>query len=320
MIVTVTANPSIDQTLYLPGYLERDSVHRLTGHESVAGGKGINVSVALHKAGIPTRAVFPARSDDLFVSLLSKVGVDQRRVDIEGQVRTNVTLCEPDGTTTKLNESGAHLSESERQAFEDAIIKEAQRATTVVFAGSLPPGLPSDWYALMVRRLRAEAPDVFICVDTSDKPLQDLAASFPETAPDLIKPNAFELGQILGIDGNALETAGKSGSYEPVIDAAQELQAKGVKAALITLGAAGALLVSPEGSFIATPPPTDPVSTVGAGDSSLAGFLRGRHMGSSMLDCAAMAVAYGSAATGLPGTTIPAPDQINLEQTAVREL
>ena len=93
-----------------------------------------------------------------------------------------------------------------------------------------------------------------------------------------------------------------------------------MKAALITLGAAGALLVSPEGSFIATPPPTDPVSTVGAGDSSLAGFLRGRHMGSSMLDCAAMAVAYGSAATGLPGTTIPAPDQINLEQTAVREL
>jgi len=320
MIVTVTANPSIDQTLYLPGFLERDSVHRLTGHESVAGGKGINVSVALHRTDVPTKAIFPAHADDYFIGLLERTGVPQRRVDIAGQVRTNVTLCEPDGTTTKLNESGAELSTEERAAFEKAILEEAHDADVVVFAGSLPPGLPTDWYAQMVRLLRKETPDVMICVDTSDKPLQELAASFPETAPDLIKPNAFELGQILGIDGNALETAGKSGSYGPVIEAATQLQAKGVQLALITLGAAGALLVSPEGSFLATPPPTDPVSTVGAGDSSLAGFLRARHLGKPMVESAAMAVAYGSAATALPGTTIPSPDQINLEQTEARAL
>ena len=86
---------------------------------------------------------------------------------------------------------------------------------------------------------------------------------------------------------------------------------------LTTLGAAGAVLVNATGAWLATPPPIIPRSTVGAGDSSLAGYLRAEVGGAEAPRCLQMAVAYGSAAAALPGSALPCPDQIDLDAVRV---
>ena len=113
-----------------------------------------------------------------------------------------------------------------------------------------------------------------VAVDTSDAPLAALAAGFSRAAPDLIKPNSEELAGLAGVDPEYLETALAQGNPDPVVNAAHQLIERGARTVLATLGAAGAVLVNETGSWLATPPPIKPRSTVGAGDSSLAGYVR----------------------------------------------
>ena len=142
----------------------------------------------------------------------------------------------------------------------------------MVLSGSLPPGVPDDWYADVVARLHDF--DCRVAVDTSEGPLSALAAAFDRAAPDLIKPNSEELAGLSGRSAEELESAAHHGDPEPVVSAALDLVRRGVGGVLATLGAAGAVLVDGNGAWIATPPPITPRSTVGAGDSSLAGYLR----------------------------------------------
>ncbi len=133
-----------------------------------------------------------------------------------------------------------------------------------MLSGSLPPGVPDDWYADVVAHLQPY--DCKVAVDTSDAPLAALAAAFGTAAPDVIKPNSEELASLTGVDAQALEDALAQGDPDPVVAAAQQLIDRGAKTVLATLGAAGALLVNDTGSWLATPPPITPRSTVGAGD------------------------------------------------------
>jgi 1-phosphofructokinase len=158
-------------------------------------------------------------------------------------------------------------------------------------------------------------------VDTSDAPLAALAHQLDRAAPDLIKPNAEELAGLAGVTAQSLESAVARGDTGPVVTAAQHLIDRGVGAVLTTLGAAGAVLVTADGAWLATPPPITPRSTVGAGDSALAGYVRADIGGAGAAQCLAMAVAYGSGAAALPGTALPSPSQLNLDDvtiTAVR--
>lgn len=318
MILTLTAHPSIDTTLVLPEEIRRGSVQRLDGFESVAGGKGINVSAALQKADHETLAVFPAQEQDLFVRLVSETGLNFLRVDVPGAVRTNTAVTEPDGTTTKLNGKGPTFSEEHLAAVEKALCDQAAGASWVVLAGSLPPGAPTDWYSRLIVAIREVAPNTNIAVDTSDAALMALGEHFADATPTLIKPNGVELGQLVGVDGEALEHAAENGDFSPVIEAARSVTDQGVQYVLVTLGAAGAVLVTANGTWRATPPPTVAVSTVGAGDCTLAGFLMGLDDAHNESAALARGVAYGSAAAGLPGTTIPTPEQINIAGTVVQ--
>ena len=152
-------------------------------------------------------------------------------------------------------------------------------------------------------------------MDTSDAPLQALVERLPGSAPQLMKPNGEELASFTGADAEKLES-------DPVAAAlaARVLLDRGVETVLATLGAHGAVLVTADGAWHATPPPTTVVSTVGAGDSSLFGYLLGDLRGRSPAQRLALAVAYGSAAAGLPGTTIPQPAQVTPELVSVRDL
>ena len=188
-----------------------------------------------------------------------------------------------------------------------------------ILSGSLPPGAPVDWYARLVVRLRQAAPGLRIAVDTSDEPLAALAAELPASAPDLIKPNGEELGQLAGLPAEramALEEGAVQGDYGPVVDAARLLVGLGLGAVMVTLGPAGAVLVTADGAWHATAPEVPVVSTVGAGDSSVAGYILADVNGGDEAERLRTAMAYGSAAASLPGTTLPTPADLP-EQAAV---
>jgi 1-phosphofructokinase len=313
MILTLTPNPSIDRTVTLTGELQRGAVIRAASTTSQGGGKGVNISRAAMAAGVRTIAVLPADQDDPFVLDLLRDGIDCRPEAPAGRVRVNLTLTEPDGTTTKINEPGAVVGPADLDRLADAVIDRARAARWVVLAGSLPPGAPDGWYAELVGALRGTGASV--AVDTSGAPLVALAAGLEEHAPTLMKPNGEELASLTGGDADAIEADPAAAAA-----AAQVLVARGVGAVLATLGGSGAVLVTADGAWRATPPPTVVVSTVGAGDSSLFGYLLGDLRGAAPPERLRLAVAYGSAAAALPGTTIPTPAHVQPELVDVHEL
>ncbi len=313
MIVTLTPNPSIDRTVALTSELERGAVLRAEAVISQAGGKGVNISRAAVAAGVPTIAVLPADKEDPYVLELLRDGIDCRPERPAGPVRVNITITEPDGTTTKINSPGAEASPESLDRLKQALHQRAQKADWVVLAGSLPPGAAASWYADLVADLKETHAKV--SVDTSGDPLAVLAESLATAAPDLLKPNGEELASLTGGDAEAIEADPAAAAK-----AATVLVDRGVGAVLATLGGSGAVLVTADGAWHATPPPTTVVSTVGAGDSSLFGYLLGDLRGVDPAERLRLAVAYGSAAAGLPGTTIPTPDHIQPALVAVHEL
>jgi 1-phosphofructokinase len=318
MIVTVTPNPSIDRTVSLDTPLTRGAVHRVSSVTTEPGGKGVNVARALTLAGLEAVAVLPASGTDPLIIALQSSAVPFRCVPITGAVRTNVAITETDGTTTKLNERGAALDPVALDALTRSVVASAEHASWVVLSGSLPPGVPDHWYADVVALL---APfECRVAIDTSDGPLAALAASFDRAAPDLIKPNAEELAGLTDVSAETLETALAQGDPDPVVSAARQLLDRGARGVLATLGAAGAVLVNETGSWLATPPPIVPRSTVGAGDSTLAGYVRADVGGAEPPQRLRMAVAYGSAAAALPGSALPSPAQIDLDAVRVTSI
>ncbi|MER0000210.1 MULTISPECIES: 1-phosphofructokinase family hexose kinase [Corynebacterium] len=320
MILTLTPNPSIDATLALNQPLASGDVHRAASVTQVAGGKGVNVAHAVHLAGKETLALFPARAADPFINLIHDVDLPYAHVDMDGGVRVNTTITEPDGTTTKVNGPGPLLSDATQNHLIATLTRHAQSADWVALAGSLPKGVDAGWYTDLIKEIRTAAPQARIAVDTSDAPMRAIAQQLDSAAPDLIKPNGFELGQLTGQDGLALERAAAAGDYSPVVEAARDVVKRGIKEVLVTLGGAGAVLVNADGAWAATPPPATVKSTVGAGDAALAGYLLGRTQGQGPADSLALSVAYGTAAAAKPGTQFPRPEELDTAHTSISAL
>lgn len=320
MIVTFTPNPSIDSTLELSTPLHSGQVQRAAAVTQVAGGKGINVAHAVHLAGRKTLAIYPSSIFDPFEALIRDIELPAHAVDSETPVRVNTTITDPTGTTTKINGPGPMLGAQTIGKLTQQLAIAARKARWVVFAGSLPGGVPTDWYTQLTAEVRKAAPQARIAVDTSDAPLISLGKNLDTAAPDLIKPNSMELGQLTGTDGASLEKSALAGDFSGVIGAARRLIRRGIPQVLVTLGPAGAVLVLADAALAATPPPITVASTVGAGDCSLAGYILARRAGGSNAQAIANAVAYGTAATALPGTTIPTPEHLDLAHVSITEL
>lgn len=313
MILTLTPNPSIDRTVELAAPLARGEVQRVTSVVSQGGGKGVNISRAAVTAGVASIAVLPADKEDPFVHELLSAGIDCRPSRPAGDIRVNLTITEPDGTTTKLNSPGATMTAAHLDDLSRVLLQRSATVDWVVLAGSLPPGAAHTYYADLVSKLQGGQAKV--AVDTSEAPLAALVAGLPGCAPDLMKPNGDELASFTGEDAELLESAPAAAAKS-----AATLVAQGVRAVLVTLGGNGAVLVTSEGSWHATPPPTTVVSTVGAGDSSLFGYVLGDLRGMEAPQRLALAVAYGSAAAGLPGTTIPEPEHVRPDLVTINQL
>ncbi|MEN8583372.1 hexose kinase [Burkholderia sp. RS01] len=329
MIVTLTANPSLDRTVALPGPLERGEVQRAVSVRQESGGKGVNVSRALVASGLETLAVLPGADSDPVLAGLRDAKVPFAALPIHEPLRTNVALTEPGGVTTKINEPGPVLSADAQEALIDLLLERSQGASWVVLAGSLPPGVPADFYATVTRRLRSADSGTGvpqIAVDSSGGPLAaaiaDDASGTVSGKPDLLKPNAEELAELAAAAGFASVSTAEELEADPAAAAAAAAAVvrSGVGAVLATLGSKGAVLVTADGAWLATHPPVTAVSTVGAGDSSLAGYLLAASQGAAPADCLRQAVAHGAAAASLPGSTVPAVHQTTPDAVTITAL
>ena len=325
MIVTLTANPSLDRTVALPGPLLRGEVQRAISVRQESGGKGVNVSRALVASGLKTVAVLPGAEADPVLTGLRETDVPFAALPIGEPLRSNVALTEPGGVTTKINEPGPALSEDQQEALISLLLDHARGAAWVVLAGSLPPGVPADFYATVTRRLRSlfdgeAAPRV--AVDSSGEPLAAAISGDTSGKPDLLKPNAEELVELAAAAGFATNKSAEELEADPeaAAAAASAVVRSGVGAVLATLGSKGAVLVTADGAWLATHPPVTAVSTVGAGDSSLAGYLLASSQGAAPVDCLRQAVAHGAAAASLPGSTVPAVNQTTPDAVTITAL
>jgi 1-phosphofructokinase/6-phosphofructokinase 2 len=297
MIVTLTPNPSVDRAVVIDA-LRRGEVHRATESRIDPGGKGVNVSRALAANAGRTVAVLPVGGPEghLLEELLDASGVCRRSVPVAGTVRMNISVLEPDGTTTKLNEPGPTLSSAEVDALVDATVALAGELDAgsdwVVGCGSLPPGAPADLYATLVARVRDLG--VRVAVDSSGAPMAAAVAA----RPSLVKPNHEELAEVVGHD---LPTLGD------VRDAALDLVTNGIECVAVSLGGDGALLVTADAAVHARATITAPLSTVGAGDCMLAGLLHGLSTGQGPEEALVTGVLWGAAAVTLPGSRVPTP-------------
>ncbi|MEU7056771.1 1-phosphofructokinase [Streptomyces sp. NPDC046197] len=298
MILTVTPNPSLDRTYEVPS-LDRGEVVRATGERVDPGGKGVNVSRAVAAAGRRTVAVLPlgGAPGALVANLLDRQGIEVAPVPVAGDTRSNIALAESAGVLTKINAPGPELSAEEQELLLDTVRRQSRGADWIACCGSLPRGLAPSWYADLVAR--AHGAGVRIALDTSGPALLEALRE----GPDVVKPNAEELAQAVG---RPLATVGDA------VKAAEELRELGARAVLASLGADGQLLVDGAGAWFGSAPVDTVRSNVGAGDSSLAGFLIA---GGSGPEALASAVAHGAAAVRLPGSVMPTP--VDLDPAAV---
>ena len=303
MIVTLTLHPSLDRTLALQA-LRRGEVLRATSARIDPGDKGVNVTRVLRAFDVDSHAVIPCAGPDgeELVRLLQKAGVPVTEVPVAGWTRSNITLVEADGRTTKVNAPGGTLTGEEVALLAETVLERCEPqgtanggASWAVLSGSLPPGVPDDVYATLTSLFADRG--VRVAVDTSGAAL--VAAL--DAGPDLIKPNRQELAAAVGTPLH---------SVADVVAAAEKLLSRGVKAVLASLGADGAVLVDSSGAVFGTAEAIDPVSTVGAGDAMLAGFLAAGARGEPAL---VEGMAWARAAVGLPGSQMPGPPDVRRE-------
>ena len=258
MIVTLTPNTGIDHTLQVSSF-QLNSTIRAVDSAWGMGGKATDVSWILGKLGVPSRALgFAAGSNGLRMEkMLQERGVETDFVWVGGETRLNTILVvsgegQSTITTSSLNVSSEHLSEfalQYRKALEDA--------SCVVMGGSLPSGVPLDFYAEAITR--AHAHHIPVIFDSSGPPL----VSGIKSHPDIIKPNLTELADLLGY---------KPKSQPEVQKAAIRLHQEFSTNVIVTLSKEGAIAVSGNSSYFINPIAVPVASSAGAGDGVLAGM------------------------------------------------
>jgi 6-phosphofructokinase 2 len=304
-VITLTFNPALDITAEVEQLVPYRKLRaQLTAHQ--AGGGGINVSRVLHRFGVATRAVFPVGglSGARVIADLAREGIPTEALERAGETRQSITVWVRSTTEHyRIIVDGEPLAENTWRACIRAVRAEA-RARFVVLSGSLPPGVPSAAVAEAAAAAHAVGA-LFVC-DTSG----DALAAAVEAGADLVKPSRRELHALFE----------RSGALEPFDheDAARTLVARGTRAVVVSLGAEGAFLTSrDEGDARYASPPLDAISTVGAGDSLVAGILIGLLRGDRLGEAVRRGVATGAATCLEHGSevTYPEPVQRLLELT-----
>ena len=302
-IVTLSLNPAIDVHCEITDFAPyHENLAQITSRD--AGGKGINISRALCANGIENLAfvVLGEENADSFEQSLLRDGLDFRTLTVKGRIRENITCHTPGVPETRISFEGFSMDEELLQSVFEQLADYVDGDTVLTFTGRAPSGVSIDSVKGLLRRFVQRG--ARLVIDSRSFSLADLL----EMKPYLIKPNQEEISAYLGREVSDLEQ---------VVDAARWLHCEGIKNVMISLGGQGALLVCDEGTFAAKAPKVEVSSTVGAGDSSIAGFLAAAAAGAAAKECLRSAVAYGSAACMTQGTLPPRPAEITALRACV---
>jgi len=299
-ILTVTLNPAIDYSVVVPSF-RTDHVNRATGGRRDPGGKGINAATITAGYGIDTTVTGFLGTDNslIFDNHFKTCGFRDEFIYVEGSTREGIKITDPaDRVTTDINFNGFDI---EQKAIDEFIFRFERLAVhhdMVLMSGSLPEGLPADFYAILA--VIAKNADLFTAVDTSGEALR---AAVESGTVDLIKPNEHELVEAFGDAGPA------------------DLLSR-VGMVLLSLGEDGSRLYTADAVYEASAPAVDAVSTVGAGDSFLAGFISALSFGKAPDDSLRFAAA--TAASKLtkygPGVSIENPPGGYYDSIKVRRI
>jgi len=276
-VATVTLNPALDRTIEVHGFAP-GAVNRATHCGDRAGGKGINVAAALAQQGVRTTALgFLGRENAaVFTAFLAGLGIEDAFLLLPGETRTGLKIVDPvRGETTDLNFPGLTPTAEDLAALTTRL--DSIQTRWCVLAGSLPPGVPVNFYRETITRLRARG--MCVGLDASGAPLREAI----EAAPNFIKPNEHELADLVGRE---------LPDRAAVIAAARTLNARGVPLVVVSCGADGAVFVSSNDVIHARPPAITVRSTVGAGDAMVAGIVAAQLRGIGLAECARLSTAY----------------------------
>ncbi|MGB3123228.1 MAG: 1-phosphofructokinase [Pseudomonas sp.] len=253
-ILCLTLNPALDLTVRLTR-LEPGEVNRSEAMLTHAAGKGVNVAQVLADLGhdVSVGGFLGAENPQAFDALIARRGFGDAFIRVPGETRSNIKIAEQDGRVTDINAPGPHVSEQAQQKLLKLLAVIGPEFDAVVVAGSLPRGISPQWFQALLEALKVLG--LKVALDTSGEALR----AGLKAGPWLVKPNTEELAEVLG---NAA-------------DAVSQLHQQGVEHVVVSDGAAGVSWFSPGTALHATPPKVSVASTVGAGDSLLAGMLHG---------------------------------------------
>lgn len=296
MILTLTINPAIDRTITVDKLVFEDRAY-ITASTDTAGGRGINASRVVHDFGVKTMAVLTAGGETgkRMQALLDGLGFPTDSVEVKSPTRTNLTISDTHGLTLKLNEHGAPITAEELTKVREAVEHRMTKANWLMICGSVPPGVPREFYAELIDMARAKK--VKTLLDTDGDALE----AGIEAKPTVVKPNQAEAERLLH---RALI------SRHQVLDAVRELKAMGPETVILSLGGRGAIAATEHELLEAVPPRIDPVCPIGAGDALSAAFTWALSKRKSIADSLCWGVAAGTASTLLPGV-----ETAGLEQT-----
>ena len=297
MILTVTPNPALDYTIRLD-HVELGKRAKYRDPRIEPAGKGINVSRMAHRLGEPTTAVSFAAgaTGELLREGLDKEGVPHQLVRISGLTRVNVTLLTgPEGSATHLHGPGGGVTADEQERLLRAVATHLPKAKILVLSGSLPPGMGPSAITDLVGA--AAALGVRTIVDAED----ELLRSAIRAGADLVKPNTFEIGDLLGRPVAGVAQA---------VAAAKDVAALGAKTVVVTMRGEGAVGVSGGKGWHVRAPREDVVRAIGAGDSFAAGLAVGLLRGSPLPEALRLAAAAGAATALHSGTGLGTSEEV----------
>ncbi len=288
-IVTLTLNPAFDIHCRAERFLQgHENLAQITHRQ--AGGKGVNISRALTQNGIENTALLVLGQENGGDFLKSLESIAYRQITVPGRIRQNITIHTVSGEETRLSFPGFSAEPALCDQIGQLLREICDRDTVVTMTGRITDGLDIRKVKQMLSAL-----GVRLVIDSRSFCLDDLR----QMKPWLIKPNQEEISHYLG---EPVE------SMEQVLHQARKLHAEGIQNVMISMGGDGALLVCDEGAFVATPPQVVVRSTIGAGDSSISGFLAAGETDAAIR--LRTAVAYGTAACMTEGTLPPRPEDI----------
>jgi len=302
-VLTVTLNPALDLTVQLPA-LRLGEVNRSDNLQVHAAGKGLNVAQVLADLGhqLTVTGFLGEANAQPFEQLFSARGFADEFVRVAGETRSNIKLAEADGRITDINGPGLEVGAAQRDELLARLERLVPGHELVVVAGSLPRGVEVPWFVELLQRLARLGARV--ALDTSGAALREGLA----LSPWLIKPNEEELAQARDLD---------PADAQALADEARRLNAR-IEHVVMSQGAEGVSWFAPDAAWHAQPPKVRVVSTVGAGDSLLAGMLHGLLAGWPAERTLAHATAIAAQAVGQVGFGITDRAQLAELEAAVR--